>query len=84
MRVKRCLFPFRFEEEVVGPNSHLIDDNRYQDLDCADIRAIPETYVHRSTDLVITAASERGVIRGYVVMPPLICKFFSTTQGYIA
>ncbi|KAE9406930.1 NAD(P)-binding protein [Gymnopus androsaceus JB14] len=44
----------------------------YQDLDCADIRLVPVTKVHRSTDLVITSASERGVVKGYVVMPPLI------------
>lgn len=48
-------------------------DPRYEDYDCAEIRAIPETYVHRSTDLVITRASERGAVKGFVVMPPLVC-----------
>ncbi|KAF9042759.1 NAD(P)-binding protein [Hymenopellis radicata] len=47
-------------------------DKIYEDLDCADIRAIPITYVHRATDTVVTSATERGIIRGYVVMPPLI------------
>ncbi|KAK7058924.1 hypothetical protein VNI00_001548 [Paramarasmius palmivorus] len=44
----------------------------YQDLDCSDIRAIPTTYIHRGTDIIIQNAAERGNIRGYVVMPPLI------------
>ncbi|KAJ7255639.1 hypothetical protein C8J57DRAFT_598416 [Mycena rebaudengoi] len=44
----------------------------YEDIDCADIRAIPETYVHRETDAMISKASVEGYVRGYVVMPPLI------------
>ncbi|KAJ6550982.1 hypothetical protein DFH09DRAFT_1039023 [Mycena vulgaris] len=44
----------------------------YEDIDCADIRAIPKTYVHRETDTMISEASVEGYIRGYVVMPPLI------------
>ncbi|KAJ7088129.1 hypothetical protein C8R44DRAFT_819520 [Mycena epipterygia] len=44
----------------------------YEDIDCADIRAIPKTYVHRETDTMMSEASEEGYIRGYVVMPPLI------------
>ncbi|KAF8181385.1 hypothetical protein K438DRAFT_1601561 [Mycena galopus ATCC 62051] len=44
----------------------------YEDLDCADIRAIPKTYVHRESDSLISEASVEGYIRGYVVMPPLV------------
>ncbi|KAJ7035983.1 hypothetical protein C8F04DRAFT_1036897 [Mycena alexandri] len=44
----------------------------YEDIDCADIRAIPKTYVHRKTDELISEASVEGYIRGYVVMPPLV------------
>ncbi|KAJ6628315.1 hypothetical protein B0H10DRAFT_211920 [Mycena sp. CBHHK59/15] len=44
----------------------------YEDIDCADIRSIPKTYVHRETDTMISEASVEGYIRGYVVMPPLI------------
>ncbi|KAJ7834251.1 hypothetical protein B0H14DRAFT_2363888 [Mycena olivaceomarginata] len=44
----------------------------YEDLDCADIRAIPKTYVHRESDSMISEASVEGYVRGYVVMPPLI------------
>ncbi|KAJ7461155.1 hypothetical protein FB451DRAFT_1096097 [Mycena latifolia] len=47
-------------------------DKIYEDIDCADIRAIPRTYVHRETDTMISEASVEGYIRGYVVMPPLI------------
>ncbi|KAJ7100942.1 hypothetical protein B0H15DRAFT_1018211 [Mycena belliarum] len=44
----------------------------YEDIDCADIRAIPRTYVHRETDTLVSDASVAGYIRGYVVMPPLV------------
>ncbi|KAJ7138927.1 hypothetical protein C8R46DRAFT_921747, partial [Mycena filopes] len=44
----------------------------YEDIDCADIRAIPTTYVHRESDELISEASVEGYVRGYVVMPPLI------------
>ncbi|KAJ7930872.1 hypothetical protein B0H13DRAFT_876111 [Mycena leptocephala] len=44
----------------------------YEDIDCADIRAIPKNYVHREADSMISEASVEGYIRGYVVMPPLI------------
>ncbi|KAJ7763048.1 hypothetical protein B0H16DRAFT_1661807 [Mycena metata] len=54
----------------------------YEDIDCADIRAIPKTYVHREADELISEASVEGYIRGYVVMPPLICKFsFANGRG---
>ncbi|KAJ7065557.1 hypothetical protein C8F01DRAFT_1053661 [Mycena amicta] len=48
------------------------DEKIYQDLDCAAIRAIPTTYVHRESDSMISEASEQGYVRAYVVMPPLI------------
>ncbi|KAK7033286.1 hypothetical protein R3P38DRAFT_2921832 [Favolaschia claudopus] len=48
------------------------DPKIYQDRDCADIRAVPTTYVHRETDDLIMKASVEGYVRGYVVMPPLI------------
>ncbi|KAJ7690231.1 hypothetical protein B0H17DRAFT_1160011 [Mycena rosella] len=35
----------------------------YEDIDCADIRAIDKTYVHRETDTMISEASEEGYIR---------------------
>ncbi|EEB91684.1 hypothetical protein MPER_09923, partial [Moniliophthora perniciosa FA553] len=44
----------------------------YEDIDCADIRAIPTTYVHRGTDVVIQNAADKGILKGYIVMPPLI------------
>ncbi|KAJ7620306.1 hypothetical protein FB45DRAFT_754597, partial [Roridomyces roridus] len=47
-------------------------DKIYQDIDCADIRAIPNNYVHRETDAIISEASVEGYIQGYVIMPPLI------------
>ncbi|KAL0580402.1 hypothetical protein V5O48_001647 [Marasmius crinis-equi] len=47
-------------------------DKVYEDLDCADIRSIPLTYVHRGTDDVVQKASDAGIVKGYMVMPPLI------------
>ncbi|KAJ7226904.1 hypothetical protein GGX14DRAFT_530826 [Mycena pura] len=44
----------------------------YEDIDCADIRAIPQTYVHRESDTIISEATVEGYVQGYVVMPPLI------------
>ncbi|KAK1236185.1 hypothetical protein PQX77_000561 [Marasmius sp. AFHP31] len=44
----------------------------YEDLDCAEIRAIPTSYVHRGTDDIVEKAAEAGTIKGYVIMPPLI------------
>lgn len=67
---KRCK---RWAVCVPGTSTHLCLDS-YEDIDCSDIRAIPLTYVHRSTQDVVVAASERGAVRGYVVMPPLICE----------
>jgi hypothetical protein len=54
----------------------------FEDFDCADIRAIPDTWIHRSTDIEVTKADERGVLRGYTVMPPLICPFFLFLDDY--
>ncbi|KAL0072021.1 hypothetical protein AAF712_000944 [Marasmius tenuissimus] len=45
----------------------------YEDLDCAEIRAIPTSYVHRGTDDIVEKAADAGTIKGYVIMPPLIC-----------
>lgn len=44
----------------------------YEDIDCADIRAIPTTYVHRGTDIEVQNPSDAGKLKGYIVMPPLI------------
>ncbi|KAF7319786.1 hypothetical protein MKEN_00761100 [Mycena kentingensis (nom. inval.)] len=48
------------------------DPKIYQDRDCADIRAIPTTYVHRAADDMIMQASVDGYVRAHIVMPPLI------------
>ncbi|KAJ7226910.1 hypothetical protein GGX14DRAFT_348171 [Mycena pura] len=52
---------------------------RYEDIDCADIRAIPKTYVHRESDTIISEATVEGYVQGYVVMPPLICSIIRSS-----
>ncbi|KAG5637893.1 hypothetical protein H0H81_002778 [Sphagnurus paluster] len=47
-------------------------DKVYDDEHVDDIKAIPVTYVHRACDTIVSTAGEKGDIRSYIIMPPLI------------